>query len=98
MNALLKLDKEYRSTRAALVDAGINMTDSIDALYRDWVKWRDRSKSLAEVDDIATAMADQWWSLHLVQFRTLIDPLHVAARAARLRKDQNSVRPRPHAA
>jgi hypothetical protein len=98
MNALLKLDEEYRSTRAALVDAGINMTDSIDALYRDWVQWRDKSKSLAGVDDIATAMVDQWWSLHLVQFRTLIDPLHVAARAERVRKDQNSACPRPHPA
>ena len=46
MTAILKLDKEYRLTRAALVNAGVDMTGSMDALYRDWRRWRDKSKSL----------------------------------------------------
>jgi hypothetical protein len=49
VNATLKLAEEYRSTRAALVNAGVNMTDSIDALYRDWRRWRDRPPSLGAV-------------------------------------------------
>jgi poly-gamma-glutamate capsule biosynthesis protein CapA/YwtB (metallophosphatase superfamily) len=98
MSAVLKLDEEYRSTRAALVNAGINMTDSIDALYRDWRRWRDKSKSRAAVDSGGVANADRWWALHLAQFRSLIDPLRVAARAERVRKDRDAVRPRPHPA
>jgi hypothetical protein len=65
MSAILKLDEEYRSTRAALVDAGANMTDSIDALYRDWRRWRDKAKSRAAVENVGVASADQWWTLHL---------------------------------
>ena len=95
MNVTPNLEEEYRSTRAALIDQ-IDMTDSIDALYRDWVRWRNKPQSLAGANHIATTTADEWWALHLTQFRTLIDPLHVAARAERIRKDQNSVRARPH--
>jgi len=98
MSATLKLDEEYQSTRAALINARINMTDSIDALYRDWLRWRNKSRSLAGVDTVATANADRWWTLHLAQFRSLMDPLHVAARAERIRKDRNVVRTRLHPA
>ncbi len=95
MNALLKLDEEYRSTRAALVDAGINMTDSIDALYRDWRRWREKTSR----ESVGIANADRWWALHLAQFRSLIDPLRVAARAERVRKDSQSAEPvKPHPA
>ncbi len=98
MNATIKLDEEYQSTRAALINARINMTDSLDALYRDWLRWRNKSRSLAGVDTVATANADRWWTLHLAQFRSLMDPLHVAARAERIRKDRNVVRTRLHPA
>lgn len=98
MSTVLNLDEEYRSTRAALVNAGINMTDSIDALYRDWRRWRDKSKPLSAGESVDAANLDRWWSLHLAQFRSLIDPLRVAARAERVRKDQSAVRSRPHSA
>src|ERR1017187_5056601 len=74
------------------------MTDSMDALYCDWRRWRDRSESRARVDSAAVGNADQWWTQHLAQFRRLIDPLHVAARAERERKDRSTVRARPHPA
>ena len=45
--AALKLDEEYRLTRAALINGGVDMTGSMDALYRDWRRWRYKSKSLA---------------------------------------------------
>lgn len=98
MSAILNLDEEYRSTRAALVNAGINMTDSIDALYRDWRRWRDKSKSLDVGESPDAANLDRWWALHLAQFRSLIDPERVAARAERVRKDCDAVRARPHPA
>ena len=88
MTATLKLDEEYRLTRAALVDAGLDVTDSMDALYRDWRRWRDKSQSRFRIDAAAVGSADQWWSHHLAQFRRLLDPLHVAARAERVRKDR----------
>ncbi len=96
MTAMVDLDTEYRQTRAALVKAGIDMTDSMDALYREWRWRRDKSKSLAGVERGGRADADQWWARHLAQFRSLIDPPHVAARAERERKDRNAVRARPH--
>ncbi len=96
MSAALKLDEEYRSTRAALVKAGIDMTDSIDALYRDWRRWHDKAQSRSAGERIEAANVDRWWALHLAQFRTLFDPPHVAARAERARKDRNPVRPRTH--
>jgi hypothetical protein len=92
MTTKLKLVEEYRVTRAALVNAGVDMTDSMDALYRDWRRWRDKSESTVTVDAVALARVDQWWADHLAQFRSLIDPLHVAARADRTRKDRNAVR------
>jgi hypothetical protein len=85
--ANINLEEEYRSTRAALVNAGLNVTDSMDALYRDWRRWRDKSESLAWSDRTAMGNADQWWARHLAQFRCLIDPVHVMARAERARKD-----------
>jgi hypothetical protein len=88
MTAILKLDEEYRLTRAALVDAGLDLSDSMDSLCRDWRRWRDKSKSRARIDSAAVENADQWWSNHLAQFRCLIDPVRVAARAERARKDQ----------
>ena len=73
MNAIIDLEAEYRLTRAALVNAGLDMTNSIDALYRDWRRWRDKSKSLAAVDRVGVADPDQWWARHLAQFRSLIE-------------------------
>lgn len=96
--AALKLDEEYRLTRAALINGGVDMTGSMDALYRDWRRWRYKSKSLAAVDSAEVANADQWWSHHLAQFRCLIDPRHVAARAERARKNRGAVRARSHPA
>ena|ERR1700747_2330143 len=94
LTAIVDLEGEYRQIRAALQTAGVNMTDSIDALYRDWRRWRDKSKSFATVDSARIASIDQWWTRHLAQFRSLIDPTHVAARAERVRKDQNAIRTR----
>jgi len=96
MTAIVDLEAEYRLTRAALVNAGVDMTDSMDALYRDWRRWRDQRKSLAPVDRVRVAVLDDWWARHLEQFRSLIDPPHVAARAERTRKDQCAVRTSPH--
>jgi hypothetical protein len=59
MSAVLKLD-EYRSTRAALVNAGINMTGSIDAPYSDWRRWRDKSKLLSTDKSVDAANLDRW--------------------------------------
>ena len=82
------LEQEYRLTRAALVNAGLDMNGSIDALYRDWRRWRDRPESLSRTNRVAMGTADQWWARHLAQFRCLIDPIHVTARAVRARKDR----------
>jgi hypothetical protein len=90
MTSTLRLDKEYQLTRAALVNGGVDMTDSMDALYREWRRWRGRLESRARGDSAAVGKADQWWSDHLAQFRCLIDPRHVAARTERARKDQAS--------
>jgi hypothetical protein len=98
VSAILELDEEYWLIRAALVNAGVDMTDSMDALYRDWRRRRDKAESLAAVDSGGVARADQWWAHHVAQFRCLIDPLHVAARAERARKDRITVRARPHTA
>jgi hypothetical protein len=98
MTAILKLDKEYRLTRAALVNAGVDMTGSMDALYRDWLRWRNEAEFLGAAASVGVANADQWWARHLAQFRCLIDPLHVSARAERARKDRAAVRARPHPA
>jgi hypothetical protein len=92
MTANVDLEAEYRLTRAALVNAGVEMTASMDALYRDWRRWRDMPKSLTPADRPGGASVDQWWAAHLAQFRSLIDPPHVAARAERARKDQGAVR------
>ena len=96
MTAIVDLEAQYRLTRAALVNAGVDMTDSMDALYRDWCRWRNQPKSLALVDRARVAGLDQWWARHLEQFRSLIDPPHVVARAERTRKDQGAVRTSPH--
>ena len=90
--ATVDLETEYRLTREALVNAGLDMTDSMDALYRDWRRWRDQPKFLAPA---GAARVDQWWARHLAQFQSLIDPPHVAARAERTLKDQSAVRSRP---
>ena len=95
MTAIVDLEAEYRLTRAALLNAGVDMTDSMDALYRDWRRWRDQPKSLAPADRARVAGLDQWWARHLKQFQSLIDLPHVAARAERTRKDQGAVRTRP---
>ena len=96
MTVIVDLEAEYRLTRAALVNAGVDMTDSMDALYRDWRRWRGQRKSLAPLDRARIAVLDDWWARHLEQFRSLIDQPHVAARAERTRKDQDAVRTSPH--
>ena len=58
------LEEQYRFTRAALVSAGLDMNDSIDALYRDWRRWRDKPNLLAPPDRVAIGNADQWWARH----------------------------------
>jgi hypothetical protein len=85
--ANVDLEEQYRLTRAELVSAGLDMNDSIDALYRDWRRWRDKPKFLTRPGRVVTLNADQWWARHLAQFRCLIDPVHVNARAVRVRKD-----------
>jgi hypothetical protein len=92
LSVMVDLEAEYRLARAALTDAGIEMTDSMDALYRDWRRWRDQARSLPRIDLGRVARLDQWWARHLAQFRSLIDPSHVAARAERTRKDQCAAR------
>jgi hypothetical protein len=82
------LEEEYRLTRAALVRAGLDMNGSIDALYRDWRRWRDKSNRSAPGDRSAIRNADEWWARHLAQFRSLIDPVHVSARSVRAGKDE----------
>lgn len=89
-SANLSLEEEYRLTRTALVNAGLNMTGSMDALYRDWRRWRDKLEAMAPLDRVATGKVDQWWARHLAQFRCLIDPVHVTARAVRARKDSTA--------
>jgi hypothetical protein len=96
MTTTVNLEEEYRLTRAALVKAGVDMTGSIDALYRDWQRWRAQPN--AKSGGLRVADPDRWWAQHLAQFRALIDPLHVAARAERVRKDRDAVRTRPQAA
>jgi hypothetical protein len=84
------LEAEYRRTRAALLSAGVDMTDNMDALYRDWRRWRDMPKTVTQANRPGVVAVDQWWARHLAQFRSLIDAPHVAARAERARKDQGA--------
>jgi hypothetical protein len=88
--ANIDLEEQYRLTRAALVRAGLDMNGSIDALYRDWLRWREKPKCLAPRDRVAIGNADRWWALHLAQFRSLIDPVHVTARSVRACKDDRA--------
>src|ERR1700757_3835553 len=90
MSTALQLNEEYRLTRAALVNAGIEMTDSMDALYREWRRWRGRLESRARANSATGGGAAQWWTHHLPQFPSLIDPRHIAARAERARKDRTT--------
>ena len=94
MSTFVHLDAEYRLTRAALLNAGIEMTDSIDALYRDWRRWRDLSATRALVDHRRVANVDLWWAHHLAQFQSMIQPVQVAARAERARKQRIADRAR----
>jgi hypothetical protein len=81
-SANISLEEEYRLTRTALVNAGLNMNGSMDALYRDWRRWRDKFESMVPLDSVATGQVDQWWARHLAQFRCLIDSTrHGAGRA-----------------
>jgi hypothetical protein len=83
MNEFLMLDTEYQLVRTALISAGIEMSDSIDALYRDWHRWRGKCAGSSQ-----EAQLDQWWAGHLAQFLRLTDPEHLAARGERTRKDR----------
>jgi hypothetical protein len=90
MNKFVMLYEEYQLVRTALISAGIEMTDSIDALYRDWYRWREKYAG-----SFKEAQLDQWWADHLAQFLCLIDPQHVAARGERARKDKLLTPPMP---
>jgi len=82
-----ELEREYRTIRQALMDAGL-MTDNLDSLYGDWQRWREESKTRASERLNALALdVDQWWAQHLLQFRSLMDSAHLAARIVRARKD-----------
>ncbi len=85
--ANISLEETYRLTRNALVKAGLDMSGSMDALYRDWRRWREKLESMVPPDRVAIGKVDQWWAQHLGQFGCLIDPLHLTARAVRARKD-----------
>jgi len=52
--ANVSLEEEYRLTRTALVKAGLDMTASMDALYRDWRRRRDKLESMGRLDSVAT--------------------------------------------
>ena len=81
------LEREYRTIRQALIDAGL-MTDNLDSLYGDWQRWREESKTRASERLNAVALdVDQWWAQHLLQFQSLTDSAHLAARTVRARKD-----------
>jgi hypothetical protein len=88
--ANIKLEEQYRLTRAALVRAGLDMNGSIDALYRDWRRWRNKPKPFTLRNKVAIENADRWWVRHLAQFRCLIDPIHVTARSVRAHKDDRA--------
>jgi len=85
--ANISLEEKYRLTRKALVKAGLDMTGGMDALYRDWRRWRDKLEMMVRVESVAIGKVDEWWARHMVQFACLIDPLHVTARAVRAQKD-----------
>jgi len=97
MHAVIDLEAEHLLTRAAVMKAGVDVTDSIDGLYRDWRRWRDGRSSSAPTNLAQAAYVDQRWVRHLAH-RSLIDPPHVAARAERVRKDESAVHTRPHPA
>ena len=80
----IQLEQEYRVIRQALINAGL-ITGSIDALYADWLRWRNESPSPRT--GVNSVDANQWWARHLSQFQSLIDPAHLAARVVRARKD-----------
>ena len=81
------LEQEYRTIREALINAGL-MTSNLDSLYGDWQRWRGESKIRASERLNAVALdVDQWWAQHLLQFRSLMDSAHLAARILRARKD-----------
>jgi hypothetical protein len=86
-----------RGNLAQLSDQQIRV-EMLDGVHFDWRWRRNKLESLVAVDSVGVANADQWWSQHLARFRCLIDPVHVAARAERTRKDRSAVRARPHPA
>lgn len=81
----IDLEQEYRSVRQALVRARL-MVGSIDALHADWQRWANDSKS-AVGRHRAASDVNQWWAQHLSQFRCLMNPAHLTARAVRKLKD-----------
>jgi hypothetical protein len=50
--ANISLEEKYRLTREALVKAGLDMTGGMDALYRDWRRWRDKLESMVPVESV----------------------------------------------
>ena len=64
--ANISLEEKYRLTRKALVKAGLDMTAGMDALYRDWRRWRDKLETMVRVDSVAIGKVDECWARHLV--------------------------------
>jgi hypothetical protein len=60
MITIVDLEAEYQLARAALLIAGVDLTGSIDALYRDWRRWRDKP-TFRPMDRVRVASVDQWW-------------------------------------
>jgi hypothetical protein len=48
--ANITLEEKYHLTRKALVKARLDMTGGMEALYRDWRRWRDKLESMVPVD------------------------------------------------
>ena len=64
--ANISLEEKYRLTRKALVKAGLDITGGMDALHRDWRRWRDKLETMVRVDSVAIGKVDECWARHLV--------------------------------
>jgi hypothetical protein len=55
------LEQEYRLIRIDLANAELDVNGSVDSLYRDWRRWRDKPEVLSLPNRVAIDNADQWW-------------------------------------
>jgi len=90
MHAVVDLEAEYRLTRAALMKAGVDVTDSMDGLYRDWRRWRDKRRSLAPTDPVVPSRVPVPGHRHSVSHYHFM-PKHVASGTRRFRIHAHSV-------